>query len=365
MITEDINTSTQTLEDISLKDILLKIRSYWLYLLSNVYPILLIAVFGGVIGVVYSIYKRPIYTSVTTFVLEEEHGGGGLNSLAGVASIAGIDIGGGAGGIFQGDNILQLYRSRNIIKKTLLTKVSEDGKSALLIDHFISFNDLRESWKDRPSLANIKFSAIDSSDTLTFTRLQDSVITLIANDINKNYLKVDKIDKKLSIISAEVKASDEFFAKSFNEQIVKNVSDFYIQTKTRKSLNNINILQQKVDSVRSIMNGAIYSASKISDATPNLNITRQVQRVAPIQRSQFSAETNKMILGELVKNLELSKIALRKETPLIQVVDEPVFPLERNRLSKPKAIVIGLIMFGFLAIAFFLVRKLIIDILAS
>lgn len=177
-------------------------------------------------------------------------------------------------------------------------------------------------------------------------------------------MEVTKPDIKTSIIIAEVKASDEFFAKEFNDQIVKNVNDFYLQTKTKRSTENVAIMQQKTDSVRAVMNGAIYTAAAAADATPNLNPTRQVQRTAPIQRSQFSAETNKEMLGELVKNLEMSKIALHKETPLIQIVDRPILPLEMERLGKAKGGVTGGILAGFLTCVILVVRRFLNEVLA-
>ncbi|PTS96251.1 lipopolysaccharide biosynthesis protein, partial [Pedobacter sp. HMWF019] len=94
------------------------------------------------------------------------------------------------------------------------------------------------------------------------------------------------------------------------------------------------------------------------DATPNLNPTRQTQRTAPVQRSQFSAETNKAILSELVKNLEMSKISLRKETPLIQVIDVPIFPLQKEKFSKLKGIVLGGALAGFLTLFILLFKKI-------
>jgi uncharacterized protein involved in exopolysaccharide biosynthesis len=43
----------------------------------------------------------------------------------------------------------------------------------------------------------------------------------------------------------------------------------------------------------------------------------------------------------LVKNLEISKVSLRKETPLIQVIDKPVYPLIKKRISALKGVVIS------------------------
>lgn len=363
MTTETTNQNTSSDDEISLKELILKIREWYRYLLSKWVTIIGFGILGGILGFAYAYTKKPIYTATTTFVLEEGEKGGGLGQYAGLASMVGIDLGGGGGGIFQGDNILELYKSRTMIEKTLLTEVDYQGKKQLLIDRYIDFNKLREGWAKKPELAKLSFSSIVNRLSSAEQRLRDSVMGVIVNDINKNYLSVVKPDKKLSIINAQVKAQDEFFAKAFDEQIVKNVNDFYVQTKTKKSLVNIAILKQKTDSVRAVMNGAIYSAAAVVDATPNLNPTRQVQRVAPMQKSQFTAETNKAILGELVKNLEMSKMALLKETPLIQVVDEPVLPLENDRLGKIKSVFTGMLFFSFLFSFFLLVKKVIKDLL--
>jgi uncharacterized protein involved in exopolysaccharide biosynthesis len=106
------------------------------------------------------------------------------------------------------------------------------------------------------------------------------------------------------------------------------------------------------------MNGAIYSAAAVADATPNLNPTRQRQRIAPVQRSQFSVETNKAILSTLIQNLEMAKVSLRKEAPLIQIIDSPIYPLDKQSFGKLKGIVVGAILFGFLSSLFLLIKKI-------
>lgn len=336
-----------------MKDIVFKTKALFSYLLSKKFIIIGFVILGSGLGVLYSMSKKMMYTATTTFVLEDAGGGssGGLGAYAGLASIAGIDLGGAGGGIFQGDNILILYRSRKMVQQTLLTEVQDQNKKRLLLDMYLEFTGRKEKWAEFPALKNMTFNSAGP-----FTRLQDSVLGAVSDDISKNYLMVSKLDKKLSIIKADVKATNEVFAKLFNDQIVKNVNDFYVQTKTKKSLENVAILQQKTDSVRAVMNGAIYTAAAVTDATPNLNPTRQVQRVAPVQRSQFTAETNKAVLVELLKNLEMSKISLRKETPLIQVVDEPIFPLYKEKFGKLKGIVLGGFLFGFLTVLFLILK---------
>ncbi|WP_316811431.1 lipopolysaccharide biosynthesis protein [Pedobacter heparinus] len=355
---DESNTIETKQEEISLEEFLIRIRKWYSFLLSKWAVIISFILMGSLIGLALSYLIKPIYTATTTFVLENGEGGAGLGQYAGLASMAGIDLGsaGSGGNMFQGDNILELYKSRNMIQKTLLSNVVyPNGENRPLIDRFIEFNKWRKKWKGntkQPGLETISFTS--SKDSLS--RMQDSVLREAVKEINKEYLSVTKIDKKLSIIKVEVKAKDEFFADVFNNEIVRNVNEFYIQTKTKKSLANIAILQRKTDSVRTVMTGAIYQTASISDATPNLNPTKQVQRAAPIQRSQFLAETNKTILGELVKNLELAKMSLLRETPLVQVIDKPILPLPEEHFGK----ILGMLLGGFIAglfIVAFLVSK--------
>lgn len=335
-----------TNDEISLRQVILNIKIWWKFILSRWLVILIMCIIGAAVGLLYAYSQDPVYAAETTFVLEEDKGGSGmLGQLGGLANLAGIDPSGGGGGLFQGDNIIQLYKSRTMIQKTLLTEVEYNGKNRLLIDHYIEFNNLGEGW-DRVELKNIQFSLKDGE---TFNRLHDSILGEVVKSISSENLIVNKPDKKLSIIKVEVNAKDEFFAKAFNDQIVQNVNDFYIQTKTKKALENLEILQHQTDSVRNVLNGAIYQTAVVADATPNLNPARQVL-IAPAQRSQFNAEANKIILSELVKNLELAKLSLRRETPLIQVIDIPIFPLSNDRLNISKGMILGTVLLGFLTV---------------
>jgi hypothetical protein len=44
-------------------------------------------------------------------------------------------------------------------------------------------------------------------------------------------------------------------------------------------------------------------------------------------RSLIDLQVSVALYGEIIKNLKLAEIGLRKETPLIQLVDMPSFPL--------------------------------------
>jgi len=368
MISENSQTIEKGNDEITLKELLLKIKEFAVFFWTKKWNIIIAALIGGALGYGYSKWKKTSFIATTTFVLENNEGGGGLGAYAGLASMVGIDFGGGGGGgIFQGDNILDLYKSKAMIRRTLFNRIDSNSHRTL-IEEYIRMNFLKDRWQDKKELEDLNFIDLDiSSKSISADkkRLRDSVIAEVVDDIEKNYLSVAKPDKKLSRIQIDVKSKNEIFSKRFNDELVKNVNEFYIRTKTQKSMQNVLILQHKTDSVRAVMNGEIYRAVEVVDATPNLNPTRQVQRAAPAQKAQFSAETNKAILAELVKNLEMSKITLLRETPLIQVVDQPIYPLKKEKIGSIKGILTGGFILSFLVIIWLFFKLVLKNILGE
>jgi hypothetical protein len=345
-------------DEISLKELILKLQEWCKFLLTKWLIILFAGILGGALGLTYAIIKKPIYTAEITFVLEEGESGGGLGQYAGLASMVGIDLGGGGGGIFKGDNILELYKSRRMISETLLAKDTFENKQQLLVERYIEFNELRKAWNEKPQLRNIKFD-----NQASFTRTHDSLFNNFAETINESVLEVTKPDKKLSIIAVKVKSEDELFAKSFADNIVSKVNQFYVDTKTKKSIENVSILEKQTDSVRKVLNSSIGGVAAAVDANLNLNAAFQTLRVNS-QKKQVDVQASGAIYQEIVKNLELAKITLRKEMPLIQVIDEPVFPLKMEKLGKLKALIFGGILFSFILV-FILVTKRILKLLMN
>lgn len=342
-------------EEITMKDLILKLREIIYYLFIRWYIFLGVGIVAILVGFLYAKFNKPVYIATTTFVLEAGESSSSLGQYSGIASMVGIDLGGG-GGLFQGDNILELYKSQRMIEAALITKSTADT-NVTLVDQYLKMTNTKAKWEKTSSdLLKIDFGNTNQLNP-NFQRMRDSIIHSIVNDINKEHLQVVKPDKKLSLINVSVKANDELFAKEFNNALVKEVNDFYYNTKTKKSKGNIAILQHKVDSVRAVMNGDISTAASVGDQTPNLNPTRLSQRTIPTQRSQFSAETNKAILGQLIQNLELSKMSLLKEAPLIQVVDQPSYPLPKNKMGKIISIILAVILFEFFTLCFLLIRR--------
>jgi hypothetical protein len=342
-------------DEISLKELIQKVREWFDNLLFQWKKIVLAGVVGALLGLGYSFIKKPVYTATLSFALEDDKSVGGLGGALGLASSFGFDLGGSGGGIFNGANLTELFKSRKMVEQTLLTPVEVGGTTISLAEMYIRNEKWREKWANKPKLKAIQF--LPNPNRSYFTRVHDSIFGEIYDDLSKYRLGVGQKDKKVDIISIEVSSTNELFAKYFTEALTKQVGDFYIETKSKKARLNMAILQRQTDSIRGELNNAIAGVAIANDNTFGLNPSLNVRRV-PSARRQVDVQANTAILTELVKQTELAKVILRKETPLIKVIDMPILPLKKEKVGKAKGIVIGGFLAGFLTVLGLIIRKI-------
>ena len=342
-------------EEITLKELLLKSKEWYTFILSKWKTIVLAGSIGALLGLGYSFYKKPIHTATLTYALEDgKASGGGLGSLA---SSFGFDIesAGSNSGAFAGANLMELFKSRAMVEQTLLAPVTQNNKTISLAEMYIQDKKWREKWEEKPALKNITF--LPNTDRTKFTRAHDSIFGVIYKDLSTDALTVEQKDKKIAIGTITLKGTNEYFAQQFTLALTNTVTDFYIETKSKRAKENMDILVRQTDSIRGELNGAITGVAVANDNTFGLNPALNVKRV-PSARRQVDVQANTAILTELVKQAELAKVTLRKETPLIQVIDQPILPLPKEKFGKAKGILLGGILAGFLTIIGLIIRRI-------
>ena len=338
-------------DEISIKELIQKMKSLWKFLLSKWLVISLFGILGAAIGLGYAFFQPIKYTSKLSFVVEDgKSGGGGLASLAGQF---GFDLGGGGGGgVFSGDNILLFLKSEGLVRETLLTSYDELGKTTLA-DRYAEVAKLKEGWEKNPKVGVVEFSPFVAK---VMPRKEDSLMQTLVSSVIKTDLSVAKPDKKASFVEVKVVTLDEMFSKLFAERLVKIATDRYIESKTKTKALNIAKLQYKADSLAALLNNKTYAAAasqqSLVDANPAL-------RTAPIASEITSREKTMAatIFAEVVKNLEISKTILNQETPVIQMVDQSTFPLPKERVGKLKSLILGGLLAGFFIILYLLAQK--------
>lgn len=340
-----METTEQHNDEITLKELFLKLGEWWRYLLSKWRITTLAVLLGASIGFVYAWLTAPTYKAVVSFALEDDKPAGNLSGALGLATSLGIDLGTSAGGAFSGSNLIELMKSRKIVSKSLLDNYEASGQKRILANELLAFSKIGSKLAAKSDQFN-KFSFTGLEDPANLSIQQDTVMKLLYEYLfEKNILSISQRDKKISIITVEVNANHELFSKVFAEKLVKNVSDFYIETKSKKARNNVAILQKQADSIRNELNQAITGVAVTSDNTYNLNPALNVNRV-PSTKKQVDVQANTAILTQLVTNLEMAKVTLLRETPLIQLIDRPTLPLKKDYPDKLKSLLIGGLLAG-------------------
>ncbi|SFB58159.1 GumC domain-containing protein [Algoriphagus aquimarinus] len=335
----------------TLKEVFQNISEWIAFFLSKWKILLLSGIIGIALGALVSIFKKPVFHAETSFVLEEGDAGG-MGQMSGLASLVGVNLGslGSTSGLFQGDNIMELYRSDRMLDETLLSKFDDNE---LLIDRFVTFEELDKKWASRVDIPSMDFSVPREQ----FTVSQDSVVKEVAKLIRENQLSVAKPDRKLSIIQVSISSKDEGYAKVFNERLVQNVNTFYLETKTKKTGENLSILQSQADSVRKILDESIGAYAMATDRVPNANPLLSTGTIETKKR-QIDVQATGAVYEEIVKNLEIAKVNHRNNSPLIQIIDSPRFPLKRSEIRLVKGMVLGCIIVGLLTLFVFYFRRL-------
>jgi uncharacterized protein involved in exopolysaccharide biosynthesis len=314
---------------------------------------LLLIIVCCLVATAYYFIQKPKYEGSASFILEEKGTSMG-GSLSGLASQFGVDIGSlsGSAGLFAGDNILDIMKSRTIIEKVLLSKVdsTQAANKNTLADLYLDFMQLKKKWASRADLANLSFAnAVPGTAT---TRLQDSVLFQIYQQLTKKNITVERVNKKGSIIEVATTTTNEVFSKLFSERLVTETMKMYIDIKTSTAARNIQRLEKRSDSLMVVLNSKSFKSASLQVLDANIAYK---SAAVPVEVTQRDKTVTYALYSEVMKNLEASRMALAGQTPIINLLDNSKYPLEDQR--KPLSLLlfagVALGLAAFFVIAFF------------
>ena len=348
------NTGTETIKYSELKAV---IQRFTKYFISQYKIIFLVTIITSALGLLYGKMQPSTYKATSTFIVEDKSGKGG-GGLSGLASQFGIDVGGltgGGAGLFDGDNVLEIIKSRGIIEKVLLTKMDNTPNTQTIADYYIQINDLASAFESKNiNVKSLNFASL--TEGVKHTVQQDSILYILYSRINKN-INVEKKSKKSTIITLEVVSGDQVFSKVFAEEVLKQTSDLYVDIKTGNLSRSIDRIQQKADSLQNSLRGIYQKSFQAENATKLYNVNSSLRiNTSQTEIAARDKTVSSTLYGEVVKNLETLKLSLINQTPVIQVLDTPKFPLFDQRTPARYSLMIGFAI-GFVLSFFYALYK--------
>lgn len=302
-----------------------KIRKNWWLFVS-------IGLLSGLLGYLYASKQKPTYESRLTFALNDG-GESDMSSAIGIASQFGFNIG-GSGGAFASDNILEIILSRKVLEKTLLSVDTFNGKSFTFIEYYLY--ELHNINK-KDSLKKVHFLPNYKKESLSY--LQDSMLFSIYSTFNKKNVVARRPDKKLNIFEVKVISTDEHFSKKFTDRLIAETNAFYIEVCSKKAKQTLEVLEQRVENMKSELSSSLSNKAVFQDA--NINTSLSGAQV-PIQKKQMDIQVYGSAFGELFKNLEIARFQYLKEVPLMQIIDDADYPMKKITVGKIKTALVFL-----------------------
>lgn len=325
---------------------------------------LILIVIACVVGLslIRKFFIKTTYEAELTFMVNEDEG----SKLSGF-STALENIGFGLGSTnseYNLEKIMQLMRSKRIIYSALLTQDSMDGEFDYLANHVIRAYDLHNTeWKKRKAVREFWFTH-DSLEI--FTRQENTALVLLFKKVmgsggNEPFLSSEILDLP-AIMEMSISTVNEDLSNLLVCAIYEKLSSFYIDKTTEKQRETYELVAAEADSLRQELVNVEYALASFDDQNQGL-----VGRRAQIRRDQLEREMLLLatIYSEAVKNQEVAKFTLQKETPFIQPIDYPVEPLKKTEESLVGSVSKGIVLGLILSVVFLLGRLFYRDVMAA
>jgi hypothetical protein len=319
--------------------LLATLKTYLAFLRTKMVLIAGLTLLGALLGLTYVSIKPIKYTARSSFVVEDSKSLGGSGLMGAISGQLGPELLGALGGsnLLSGENIIELAKSRSLLRKTFLT--SYDGSGVSLADRYATSLKLKEDWLDSRKVGvKVDFSITKKK----YSRLEDSLLNTLIDRVIKKDIEVFKPDRRLSLFEINITMRDEQLASLFCQRLLTMTSDLYINAKTKRIKGNINRLQHLADSLQRYANQRVRTTAQSNFKMLDLNpqyYNQEVEKTINTREESLSG----MIYAEVLKNLEISKASLLQETPTIQLVDTPVTPLPTNLIEWYEGLIYGLL----------------------
>ena len=317
----------------------------------------------GVFGLLVALSTPNQYTASSMFTPNYGGQSSGSSGLKGLASLAGINIGGSSESSKEISPMLygKILESTTFKKELLDAPLKNLAEVKTLRGYFESkssssvLGTVKEYTIGLPG----KIIGVFKSDSKEVVSQPVEGIALVSEEDMEFYEAIDEI---LSISINDKDGFIEMIAKSENPQIAAQVAkngelilqNQIIEIKTKSSLELLTYLQEQYADKKTILNKTQDRLSNFKDR--NLNISTST--FSNVQtRLQSELQVANSVFENVVTQLEQVKLQVTKDTPVFSIVKPVVFPNKKSEPKRSMILIIWLFLGMVLSIGFVLAKE--------
>jgi hypothetical protein len=341
-------------DEIDLVELLKPIFKNWRLLVKS-------AIAFGFAGILIALSIPNTFKAQTTFIPQTGSNSGGGSSLSGLASLAGINIGGvSTGSDIPASLYPQIVNSVPFKKELLEQKIEVSGKLISIKDHFSNteegFSVIGTLMKYTVGLPGLLIKSIRNPSEGKEIEL-GLIYQIGEEDRNLFNLLQSKLvlspNKKEGFVTLEFSDGNKFVAAQIVERAKELLQSRIIEFKNQSARELLVYTSRQYDENREVYERLQDSLAIFKDQNLNISSSLYQNRLDRLERELNIASS---VAEQLASQVEQAKLQVNKDTPVFTVIEPVTVPYERDA-PKRSLIVIGLTFLGFFLSAAFLVVK--------
>lgn len=299
-------------------------KALWKILKKEKWLIIGITTVFTIGGGFYAFFLKEEFKSEGKILPEVQGKTGSMGQFAGLAALAGVDLGSAAGGVdaVRPDLYPDVLISTPFFLRLFQEKIKDRANKELTFQSFYNKEVLNGEINEKDQ--TIKYPKSDNY--VSFNRQTEKNIKDLKERILCTY------DKKVGVITISVKMPDPVVSANVTRFAMNYLTDYIINYRTEKQKRDLDFLAERLNAAK----GKYYiNQSKKATYTDQMPLNALRLQSADLQRERIESEykISSSFYNSLLQKYEEAKLKIQQETPVIKVLEPPVVP---NLRSEPK-----------------------------
>ena len=291
-------------------------------IVANKVIVLIVGALFAALLFMYGRHKKTVYTSMATVFPLTTPSDNALSASA-LSGILGLTDAPKSFSSEASINIIELTMSRNVREAVAMTKLAQFGNKTiaeLLID------------EDNGNKFFFSKKLPVPADTAT--------LAIVGGELLKPLLEA-KMSKN-GVLQINFSNTNIKYITPVSYAIIDKISQFYIDLKRKKALQDYNFTLIKIDSFQNVINAIEHKAVNIQ----NTNLFTPSKLQYQIPQNDVMDEKNRLTRqrDNTVNNKEDALWRLQKVTPIIEVLDKPTEPFDKKKTSTILLTILGFLL---------------------
>jgi uncharacterized protein involved in exopolysaccharide biosynthesis len=311
-------------------EIQINFKAFWILLKREKWIIAISVAISTIAGGLYSFSLNEEYKSEGKLLPEIQSKGGSMGQFAGLAALAGVDLGGVSSGTdaIRPDLYPDVLKSTSFFLKLFQERIKDKNNKETSFDKYYFKEILNGKINKEDQI--LRFPK--SSNYIALTRQTEKNILDLKSRIVCTY------DKKSGVIIVSVKMPDPVIAANVAHFSMNYLKDYIIGYRTEKEKRDLEYLANQLFTAKGKYFNIQSKKATYSDLMPSSALRI---KSADLQRERIEADykISSSFYNTLLQKYEEAKLKMQQETPVIKILEMPLVP---NLKSEPKkSIIIG------------------------